>query len=64
VARERHVMASLSRLAVTRIVVAHRPETIGAADRVIELQAGRVLFDGPSRTWRARHRQAGDRALV
>jgi ATP-binding cassette subfamily B protein RaxB len=42
VERERLVNASLRQLAVTRIVIAHRPETIVAAQRVIVLQGGRV----------------------
>ena len=42
VERERLVNASLRKLAVTRIVIAHRPETIAAAQRVIVLQGGRV----------------------
>jgi ATP-binding cassette subfamily B protein RaxB len=42
VERERLVNASLRQLAVTRVVIAHRPETIVAAQRVIVLQGGRV----------------------
>jgi ATP-binding cassette subfamily B protein RaxB len=32
-------------LRLTHIIVAHRPETIASADRVIELRDGRVLRD-------------------
>lgn len=35
--RERLINAELSRLDITRIVVAHRPETIAVADRVLHL---------------------------
>ncbi|MGS0756947.1 ATP-binding cassette domain-containing protein, partial [Roseateles sp. GG27B] len=42
VERERLVNASLRLLSVTRIVIAHRPETNAAAQRVIVLQGGRV----------------------
>ena len=37
-ARERSINAELADLKITRIVVAHRPETIRAADRVLHLQ--------------------------
>lgn len=37
IAAERSVSAAVTRLPLTRIIVAHRPETIASADRVIEL---------------------------
>jgi len=37
---ERAVNAALSALSITRIVVAHRPDTIRAAGRVVSLQRG------------------------
>lgn len=43
--RERQVNAALSKLNVTRLVVAHRPETVAAADRVIVIQGGGVALD-------------------
>jgi ATP-binding cassette subfamily B protein RaxB len=42
---ERAVNAALSQLAITRLVVAHRPETLRAAQRVITLEGG-VMFEG------------------
>jgi ATP-binding cassette subfamily B protein RaxB len=45
VEKERQVNASLRQLTLTRIVIAHRPETIAAAQRVIALQGGRVAQD-------------------
>ncbi|NGM51800.1 peptidase domain-containing ABC transporter [Caulobacter sp. 602-2] len=45
VARERLVNTSLSNLKITRLVVAHRPETIAAADRVIMIQDGTAIAD-------------------
>ena len=36
-AKEREVNAAIKRLKITRIVIAHRPETIASADRVIDL---------------------------
>lgn len=44
---EAQVNAAIAALPVTRIVVAHRPETIRAVPRVIDLQDGRVAYDGP-----------------
>lgn len=45
--REAEVNASIAGLNITRIVIAHRPETIGAAQRVIEMSRGAVVYDGP-----------------
>jgi ATP-binding cassette subfamily B protein RaxB len=42
VAREREVNAAIRALKLTRIIVAHRPETIASADRTIVLGGGRV----------------------
>ena len=43
---EARVNAAIAALPVSRIVIAHRPETLRSAQRVIEMQAGRVAFDG------------------
>jgi ATP-binding cassette subfamily B protein RaxB len=43
VAKEREVNAALSALSITRIVIAHRPETIRSADRTVELREGRIV---------------------
>jgi ATP-binding cassette subfamily B protein RaxB len=43
IGNERLVTAAVARLRLTRIVVAHRPETIAAADRVLVLEAGRIV---------------------
>src|SRR5262249_5788204 len=40
------VMASLARLNVTRIVVAHRLSTIKSADRILVMQRGRLAEAG------------------
>lgn len=42
---ERRVNAAITRLGITRIVIAHRQETIAAADRVIHLAGGMVVAD-------------------
>ena len=41
--REREVNAAIRGLDVTRVIVAHRPETIRSADRVIMLDKGRIV---------------------
>ncbi|MEP7300868.1 MAG: peptidase domain-containing ABC transporter [Caldimonas sp.] len=43
--REREVNAAIRLLDITRVIVAHRPETIASAGRVIVLQDGRVAQD-------------------
>ena len=43
--RERQVNQAIRQLALTRIVVAHRPETIASAGRVVVLSGGRVAQD-------------------
>lgn len=45
VARERQVNANVRALSVTRILIAHRPETIASADRVVQLGGGKVVAD-------------------
>jgi ATP-binding cassette subfamily B protein RaxB len=40
VARERVVNAAIQNLKLTRILIAHRPETIAMAERVIRLDRG------------------------
>ena len=45
IAREQQVNASVKSLNVTRIIVAHRPETIATANRVIVLADGKVVKD-------------------
>lgn len=42
VAREQQVNAAVRALRVTRIIIAHRPETIASADRVLLMEAGRI----------------------
>jgi ATP-binding cassette subfamily B protein RaxB len=49
VAREREVNVAIARLRITRIVIAHRPETIASAGRVIELQASRFAEEASPR---------------
>ena len=46
IANESAVNAAIAALCITRVIVAHRPETIASADRVIVLAGGRVVHDG------------------
>jgi ATP-binding cassette subfamily B protein RaxB len=39
------VNQAVRQVALTRIIVAHRPETIASAGRVVALQGGRVAQD-------------------
>jgi len=45
VAREQLVNAGLRAQRVTKIIVAHRPETIAAADRVLVMHEGRIVME-------------------
>ncbi len=44
--REASVNRAVQTLAITRVIIAHRAETIASADRVIELDNGEIVFDG------------------
>lgn len=43
VARERLVNEAVRKLKLTKVIVAHRPETIASADRVLVLDGGRIV---------------------
>jgi ATP-binding cassette subfamily B protein RaxB len=43
--REKAVNEAIKQLSLTRIIFAHRPETIASAGRVIVLKGGRVVQD-------------------
>jgi len=45
VAREQQVNEAIRALRITRVLIAHRPETIASADRVLVLQHGRVVSE-------------------
>ncbi len=45
VMREAEVGRAISRMAITRIVVAHRPQTLATVDRVVEMAEGRIVRD-------------------
>jgi ATP-binding cassette subfamily B protein RaxB len=46
VGNEKMVNTAIKNLSITRIVVAHRPETIAMADRVVVLHQGKIVQDG------------------
>jgi ATP-binding cassette, subfamily B, bacterial CvaB/MchF/RaxB len=43
--REQQVNAAISALRITRVIVAHRPETIVSVSRVVTLDGGKILHD-------------------
>ena len=45
VGRERAVSDALRSSRVTRVIVAHRPETITSADRIVTIDGGRIVSD-------------------
>jgi ATP-binding cassette subfamily B protein RaxB len=56
---EKAVNAALSQLAITRLVVAHRPETLRAAERVVSLQQGvLVAADMYDKSIQAKHHES------
>jgi ATP-binding cassette subfamily B protein RaxB len=48
--REQQVNAAVNTLRMTRLIVAHRPETIASAERVVMLNNGRIVLDRPTAT--------------
>ncbi|MBB6366693.1 ATP-binding cassette subfamily B protein RaxB [Xanthomonas sacchari] len=44
---ERRINIEIARLEITRIIIAHRPDTIASADRVVTLRGGCVISDRP-----------------
>jgi ATP-binding cassette subfamily B protein RaxB len=52
VVNEFEVNAAISALNITRVIVAHRPETIASADRVVTLSKGKVIQTVPASTGR------------
>lgn len=62
VAREHAINRNICALPMTRIVIAHRTETIRSADRVIALQGGRIVAsDKDHASVTTRETPAGDR---
>ncbi|WP_153077176.1 peptidase domain-containing ABC transporter [Paraburkholderia bonniea] len=49
--REQQVNTAISALPMTRIIIAHRPETIASASRIIMLNHGRVVLDQPAKSF-------------
>jgi ATP-binding cassette subfamily B protein RaxB len=48
--REQQVNAAIGKLNITRVIVAHRPETIASASRVVTLAGGKIALDRRSST--------------
>ncbi|KGR61317.1 hypothetical protein NX79_06905 [Xanthomonas vasicola] len=43
VTRERLVNEAVKHLQLTKVIVAHRPETIASADRILVMEHGRIV---------------------
>jgi ATP-binding cassette subfamily B protein RaxB len=43
VEREQQVNAAVRRLKLTKVIIAHRPETIASADRVLVMHGGKIV---------------------
>jgi ATP-binding cassette subfamily B protein RaxB len=58
--KEREINRALAQLKITRIVIAHRPDTFRAADRIVVLRDGRVSppMDGDALTFAEAARQS------
>ena len=61
-ANEKAVGMAIRALRITRIIVAHRPQTISSADRVIDLDQGLKSHPGPGFGPRPAHRPAVEAA--
>ncbi|WP_246794229.1 peptidase domain-containing ABC transporter [Burkholderia perseverans] len=48
VLREQEVNAAVGALRMTRLIVAHRPQTVASAARVMRLDGGRIVSDRPT----------------
>ena len=54
VAREAEVGRAIAGMPMTRIVIAHRPQTLASVDRVVEMADGRIVRDESARDYAAR----------
>jgi ATP-binding cassette subfamily B protein RaxB len=50
-AREKQVSDAIRSLNITRIIIAHRPETIATADRIVVLSNGKIINETSSRNF-------------
>ncbi len=64
VEREAQVGRTIARMSLTRVVIAHRPQTLALVDRVVELQDGRVMRDESSRDYQRRQQLSGTQELL
>ena len=60
--RERLVTDAIRSTHITRVVIAHRPETVAACDRRVELLNGRIVSDVPVASTSAAQQQVSPRA--
>ncbi|XHF35198.1 peptidase domain-containing ABC transporter [Pseudomonas chlororaphis] len=57
---ERRVNDEVRALEITRIIVAHRSETIASADRVVVLEAGGIVLDQPTKVTKRHSTAVGE----
>jgi ATP-binding cassette, subfamily B, bacterial CvaB/MchF/RaxB len=55
VAREAEVGRAIAGMPLTRIVVAHRPQTLATVDRVVEMAGGRIVRDETAQEYAERN---------
>ncbi len=60
VERERMVSDAIHQLALTKVIVAHRPETIASVDRVLVMVGGRIVAERDPRDYLREVRAAAD----
>ncbi len=60
VERERRVAAAVRALNVTRLIVAHRPQTVATADRLLTMAAGRIVRESAIERAARTHRVLGE----
>lgn len=54
VTREASIGRAIASMPLTRIVIAHRPQTLALVDRVVELRHGRIVIDEPAAAYQQR----------
>lgn len=59
VATEKAVIASISNLGITRIIIAHRPETIKSADRIFSFEGGKLVEIKTKKLAEEKHKSLG-----
>lgn len=59
--REKSIHQTLGQLQITRILITHRPDTLQLADRLIQIEAGRIISDVKKRSAEYKHKKIAQR---